>query len=66
MTEKKAFKIGLALIVGCTVIIPALAGISMPTGVDDMGPLAFLLTFAFLGACVGVLAAKIPKKYIRQ
>jgi hypothetical protein len=66
MKEDKAFKLGIAIIIGSTVATPALAGLLIPTGIDDMGVLPFLLTFGFLGVCIGILAAKVPKKYIRE
>jgi hypothetical protein len=64
--EEKALRLGIIIIVGCTVATPALAGIFMSASVDDMGVLPFTLTFAFLGACIGILAAKLPKKYIQD
>lgn len=66
MKEDKAFKLSIAIIIGCTIATPLLAGLLLSSGIDDMGPFPFMLTFTFLGACIGILVAKLPKKYIRD
>ena len=65
MTEQKAFNLGILIIAGFTLITPAVAGITIPNAIEDMGGIFFTLIFAFVGGCAGVLVAKIPKKFIQ-
>jgi hypothetical protein len=65
MTEQKAFRLGVLIIGGFTLVTPAIAGAALPDAIEDMGGIYFTLMFAFIGACAGVLVAKIPKRYIK-
>jgi hypothetical protein len=65
MTERKAYNIGILIIATFTLMTPAVAGVTLPGAIDDMGGIYFTIMFAFVGACAGVLVAKIPKRYIK-
>lgn len=66
MTEQKAYRIGILIIATFTLVTPAVGGAALPDAIEDMGGIYFTLMFAFVGACAGVLVAKIPKQYIKN
>ena len=66
MTEQQAIKAGLFIVLGLTLVTPAIAGIVIPEAIEDMGGAYFTLMFALIGALAGAVAAKIPKKFIRD